>query len=147
PDEAHGDAPGDHSLRDARARAGRNARVSAHLPSVPAAADDAAGLPALPRGSWHEAGAGARRGLPHRPGPVRENPPPRRAGEPMSGEPSNDMRTTETETREPEGARSICLTPAAVTYVKRIRGNEGKEGQALRIGVKAGGCSGYSYFL
>ncbi len=65
----------------------------------------------------------------------------------MSGEPSNDMRTTETETREPEGARSICLTPAAVTYVKRIRGNEGKEGQALRIGVKAGGCSGYSYFL
>lgn len=65
----------------------------------------------------------------------------------MSGEPSNDMRTTETETREPEGARSICLTPAAVAYVKRIRGNEGKEGQALRIGVKAGGCSGYSYFL
>jgi len=65
----------------------------------------------------------------------------------MSGEPRNDMRTTETETRESKGASSISLTPAAVAYVKRIRGNEGKEGQALRIGVKAGGCSGYSYFL
>jgi len=41
----------------------------------------------------------------------------------------------------------LSLTPAAVEYVKRIRGTEGKEGQALRVGVKAGGCSGYSYFL
>jgi len=65
----------------------------------------------------------------------------------MSGEPMNDIRTTGTETRESEGVRSISLTSAAVDYVKRIRANEGKEGQALRIGVKAGGCSGYSYFL
>ena len=65
----------------------------------------------------------------------------------MSGEPGNDMHRTETETRESQGASSISLTPGAVAYVKRIRGNEGKEGQALRIGVKAGGCSGYSYFL
>jgi len=41
----------------------------------------------------------------------------------------------------------IDLTPAAVEHVKRLRAKEGKEGQALRIGVKAGGCSGYSYFL
>ena len=59
----------------------------------------------------------------------------------------NDIPTTGTETRESQGIRSISLTPAAVDYVKRIRANEGKEGQALRIGVKAGGCSGYSYFL
>ena len=39
------------------------------------------------------------------------------------------------------------LTPAAIDYVKRSRAKEGKEGQALRVGVKAGGCSGYSYFL
>jgi iron-sulfur cluster assembly protein len=42
---------------------------------------------------------------------------------------------------------SISLTPAAVDWVKRSRAKEGKEGQALRIGVKAGGCSGYSYFM
>ena len=42
---------------------------------------------------------------------------------------------------------TIELTPAAVEWVKRARANEGKEGQALRLGVKAGGCSGYSYFM
>jgi len=42
---------------------------------------------------------------------------------------------------------SVSLTPAAVEYVKRSRAKEGKEGQSLRVGVKAGGCSGYSYFL
>jgi iron-sulfur cluster assembly protein len=42
---------------------------------------------------------------------------------------------------------ALSLTPAAVDYVKRSRAQEGKEGQALRIGVKAGGCSGFSYFL
>lgn len=48
-------------------------------------------------------------------------------------------------TDAPQG--SISLTPAAVEWVKRIRAKEGKEGQALRLGVKAGGCSGYSYFM
>ena len=42
---------------------------------------------------------------------------------------------------------TLALTPAAVEWVKRIRIKEGKEGQALRLGVKAGGCSGYSYFM
>lgn len=51
------------------------------------------------------------------------------------------------QTREPAPVRSMSLTPAAVEYVKRIRAMEQKEGQALRVGVKAGGCSGYSYFL
>ena len=44
-------------------------------------------------------------------------------------------------------APSISLTPAAVEFVKRSRDKEGKEGQALRVGVKAGGCSGYNYFI
>jgi iron-sulfur cluster assembly accessory protein len=43
--------------------------------------------------------------------------------------------------------RRVSLTQAAVEYVKRIRTTEQKDGQALRVGVKAGGCSGYSYFL
>jgi iron-sulfur cluster assembly accessory protein len=43
--------------------------------------------------------------------------------------------------------RTLALTPSAVEWVKRVRTKEGKEGQALRLGVKAGGCSGYSYFM
>ena len=41
----------------------------------------------------------------------------------------------------------ISLTPAAIEWVLRVRTKEGKEGQDLRLGVKAGGCSGYSYFM
>lgn len=41
----------------------------------------------------------------------------------------------------------ITLTPAAIEWVVRVRAKEGKEGEALRLGVKAGGCSGYSYFM
>jgi len=63
----------------------------------------------------------------------------------MNQEPMSDARATNTEIPATPG--SISLTPAAVEYVKRSRAKEGKEGQALRVGVKAGGCSGYSYFL
>ena len=42
---------------------------------------------------------------------------------------------------------SISLTPAAIEWVKRARSKEGKDGEALRLGVKAGGCSGFSYFM
>jgi iron-sulfur cluster assembly protein len=65
----------------------------------------------------------------------------------MNREPMSEIRTTETDGREASGASSISLTPAAVEFVKRSRAKEGKEGQALRVGVKAGGCSGYNYFI
>lgn len=42
---------------------------------------------------------------------------------------------------------SVSLTPAAIEWVKRSRSKEGKDGEALRLGVKAGGCSGFSYFM
>lgn len=48
-------------------------------------------------------------------------------------------------TGAPQG--TITLTPAAIEWVLRVRTKEGKEGQDLRLGVKAGGCSGYSYFM
>lgn len=48
---------------------------------------------------------------------------------------------------ETAAPRSIVLTPSAIEWVKRVRTQEGKEGQALRLGVKAGGCSGFSYFM
>jgi iron-sulfur cluster assembly accessory protein len=47
----------------------------------------------------------------------------------------------------PAAAGTVTLTPAAVDYVKQVRAREGKEGQILRIGVKAGGCSGYHYVM
>ena len=49
---------------------------------------------------------------------------------------------------DPESAPgTIALTPAAVAYVKQTRAREGKDGQILRIGVKAGGCSGFHYVM
>ncbi len=42
---------------------------------------------------------------------------------------------------------TITVTSAAIEWVKRIRTKENKDGESLRLGVKAGGCSGYSYFM
>jgi iron-sulfur cluster assembly protein len=41
----------------------------------------------------------------------------------------------------------VTLTPQAVREVKRLLEKEGKTGQALRLMVKGGGCSGLSYDL
>jgi iron-sulfur cluster assembly protein len=41
----------------------------------------------------------------------------------------------------------ITLTDKAADKVKEILGNEQKTDHALRIGVKGGGCSGFSYTL
>lgn len=41
----------------------------------------------------------------------------------------------------------INLSENAVHKIKEIIKLEGKEGQGLRLGVKAGGCSGFSYIM
>ena len=41
----------------------------------------------------------------------------------------------------------ITLTPTAVEEVKRLLGAEQKPNLGLRLGVKGGGCSGFSYFM
>ena len=41
----------------------------------------------------------------------------------------------------------INLTPMAVSEVKRLLTKENKPELALRIGVRSGGCSGFSYVL
>jgi len=41
----------------------------------------------------------------------------------------------------------ITLTDNAATKVREILDNENKEDSALRLGVKGGGCSGFSYTL
>ena len=39
----------------------------------------------------------------------------------------------------------IMLTPSALQEVKRLMGQEQRPNLALRVGVKGGGCSGFSY--
>ena len=41
----------------------------------------------------------------------------------------------------------VTLTPSAVHEVKRLIEKDGKQGHALRLLVKGGGCSGLSYDL
>ncbi len=41
----------------------------------------------------------------------------------------------------------ITMTERAATQYKRILKEEGKEGWGLRLGIRAGGCSGYEYLL
>jgi len=59
----------------------------------------------------------------------------------------NDTSIPTSESRREPAPAGIALTPAAVAYVKQTRAREGKEGQILRIGVKAGGCSGFHYVM
>lgn len=41
----------------------------------------------------------------------------------------------------------ITLTPTALQEVKRLMQNEQKPNLAMRVGVKGGGCSGFSYVM
>lgn len=41
----------------------------------------------------------------------------------------------------------ITVTESAVRMVRRIMEKEGKPGATLRLGVKGGGCSGFSYHM
>jgi iron-sulfur cluster assembly protein len=41
----------------------------------------------------------------------------------------------------------ITLTDKAASKIKDILKSEHKEGSALRLGIKGGGCSGYTYTL
>ncbi|OGX06753.1 MAG: hypothetical protein A2Z88_10910 [Omnitrophica WOR_2 bacterium GWA2_47_8] len=46
-----------------------------------------------------------------------------------------------------ENPTVLTLTPSAIEKIKSMMAKEGKEGQALRVGVKTGGCAGLSYEL
>lgn len=47
----------------------------------------------------------------------------------------------------PTDEQPIFLTPAAVEAVKKAIAEEGESGDALRVSVVGGGCSGYQYNL
>ena len=41
--------------------------------------------------------------------------------------------------------RAVTLTPSAVSKVRELIAAEGEQGVVLRMGVRPGGCSGFSY--
>ena len=46
-----------------------------------------------------------------------------------------------------KSAKGVSLTPLAAEKVRELLQQRGTPDQALRIGVKGGGCSGNSYFM
>lgn len=47
----------------------------------------------------------------------------------------------------PKGLKGIHVTPAAVEYAKQRLAKRGTPNAAVRLGVKGGGCSGFSYVI
>ena len=55
--------------------------------------------------------------------------------------------TATVETVDTDQEPVIALTPGALRQVKRQQEKQGKQGWALRLGVRGGGCSGLSYVI
>ena len=53
--------------------------------------------------------------------------------------------STETQIAQPETASTFALTDTAVTKVAELIAQEGNDELALRVAVRPGGCSGFSY--
>jgi iron-sulfur cluster assembly protein len=57
----------------------------------------------------------------------------------------NDVLDADPKPAFPSDEPRVRLTPAAVQWVKQRRIKQGTPNAALRVGVKGGGCAGYSY--
>ena len=57
------------------------------------------------------------------------------------------QRLLSSKTKDWSDVVMISLTDKAVKKVREILNNDNKQDHALRIGVKGGGCSGFSYTL
>ena len=53
--------------------------------------------------------------------------------------------STETQIAQPETASTFALTDSAVAKVAELIAQEGNDELALRVAVRPGGCSGFSY--
>jgi len=56
------------------------------------------------------------------------------------------METQVTETTDTK-TPAITVTPRAVEVIKKQIGKRGKPNTALRLGIRGGGCSGFSYVI
>jgi iron-sulfur cluster assembly protein len=65
----------------------------------------------------------------------------------MAMEPTRQPISLTTPPSQPAPERLVNLTEAAVRKVAELRTREGKEEAGLRLFVKSGGCSGFSYGL
>lgn len=65
----------------------------------------------------------------------------------MSMEPTRQPISLTTPQSQPAAEQLVSLTEAATRKVAELRSREGKEDAALRLFVKGGGCSGFSYGL
>jgi iron-sulfur cluster assembly protein len=54
---------------------------------------------------------------------------------------------TDTKPSEAKGLRGVHVTAAAVQYAKQRLEKRGTPNAAVRLGVKGGGCSGFSYVI
>ena len=52
---------------------------------------------------------------------------------------------TDTQIAQPETAQTFALTDSAVAKVAELIAQEGNDELALRVAVRPGGCSGFSY--
>jgi iron-sulfur cluster assembly protein len=67
---------------------------------------------------------------------------------------SSEVETTEApasrsepKTDPPKSRGSITVTPAAVEAIRRQIQKRGRPETALRVGIRGGGCSGFSYVI
>ncbi len=68
----------------------------------------------------------------------------------MSSEVATAPETTTAESKPPESlskTRDISVSPAAVEAVKKQIQKRGATDTTLRVGIKGGGCSGFSYVI
>lgn len=57
------------------------------------------------------------------------------------------MTTTTTTTTTPTAGGAIQVTPRAVEMIKKQIQKRGASNTALRLGIRGGGCSGFSYVI
>ncbi len=67
--------------------------------------------------------------------------------ESASGNENNESQNDSETSFHPTDEKPILLTPAAVDAVRKAISEEGQDGDALRVSVIGGGCSGYQYNL
>jgi iron-sulfur cluster assembly protein len=65
----------------------------------------------------------------------------------MSTEPSSPSNAVAKSPAESKVLRGVHVTAAAVEYAKKRLQKRGTPGAAVRLGIKGGGCSGFSYVI